>query len=78
MTDALPNLPQIRADRQLAQKICHGKLVSTRDLTGPNAIERTQGTDSEIKVVDRDGDLIAILKYSKLGDHLDYRCVFPK
>ena len=78
MTDALPNLPQVRADRQLAEKIFHGKMVSTRDLTGLNAIGRTHGTDSEIKVVDRDGDLIAILKYGKLGDHLDYRCVFPK
>jgi tRNA pseudouridine55 synthase len=78
MTDALPNLPQIRADKQLAEKICHGKMVSPRDLTDLNVVGINLGTDSEIKVVDRDEDLIAILKYSKLGDHLDYRCVFPK
>ena len=36
MADALPDMPQFRADTQLAEKIRHGKMISTRDLTGTN------------------------------------------
>ncbi len=78
MADALPDMPQIRADTQLAEKIRHGKMISTRDLTGPNGAGRALSAGSELKIVDRDGDLIAILKYSELGHRLEYRCVFLK
>jgi len=78
MTDALPDMPQFRADAQLAEKIRHGKMISTRDLTGTNGTAGTDNTGSEIKIVDWDGDLIAILKYCEPGNRLEYRCVFPK
>ena len=78
MPDALPDMPQFRADTQLAEKIRHGKMISISDLTGPNGAGRTHNSGSEIKIVDRDGDLIAILKYSEPGHRLEYRCVFPK
>jgi len=78
MADALPDMPQFRADTQLAEKIRHGKMISTRDLTGTNGTGGTPSAGSEIKIVDRDGDLIAILKYSEPGHHLEYRCAFPK
>jgi tRNA pseudouridine55 synthase len=78
MADALPDLPQFRADTQLAEKMRHGKMISAEDLTGPNGTAETHSAGSEIKIVDRDGDLIAILKYSEPGHHLEYRCVFPK
>ena len=78
MADVLPDMPQIRADKQLAEKIYHGKMISARNLADLNGTERTHGTGSEIKIVDLDGDLIAILKYGEFGDRLAYRCVFPK
>ena len=78
MADALPDMPQFRADTQLAEKIRHGKMISASDLAGLHGAGGTHRTESEIKMVDRDGDLIAILKYSETGHRLEYRCVFPK
>ena len=78
MADALPDFPQFLAGTQLAEKIRHGKMISAGDLTGPNGSGGTPSTGSEIKIVDRAGDLIAILKYSETADRLEYRCVFPK
>jgi len=78
MADALPDMLQFCADPQLAEKIRHGKMISTRDLTGTNGTGGTYNTGSEIKIVDGDGDLIAILKYSEPERRLEYRCVFPK
>ena len=78
MADALPDMPQFRADTKLAEKIRHGKMILASDLTGPNGAGGTHRTGSEIKMVDRDGDLIAILNHSETGHRLKYRCVFPK
>ena len=78
MADALPHMPQIRADKELAEKICHGKMISVRNLVDRNGTARIHDIGSEIKVVDRDGDLIAILKHGDAGGNLKYRCVFPK
>ena len=78
MAAALPDMPKIRAGRQLAEKIRNGKKISTRDLTGANGTDMTHIAGTEIKIVDRDGDLIAILNYSEPGHRLGYRCVFPK
>jgi hypothetical protein len=71
-------MPQIMADKQLADKISHGKMISARELFTLNDRRRSHGIGSEIKIVDRDGDLIAILKYGDSRDRLEYRCVFPK
>ncbi len=78
MADALPDMPQFCADNQLAEKIRHGKMISDRDLTGTNSTDGIRDVGSEIKIVDWDGDLIAILKYSEPGQRLEYRCVFSK
>jgi len=78
MADALPDMPKFCANTQLAEKIRHGKLISTRELTGPKGAGGTYNAGSEIKIVDWDGDLIAILKYCEPGNRLEYRCVFPK
>jgi hypothetical protein len=78
MAAALPDMPKYYAGRQLAEKIRYGKMISTRDLTGTNGTGTTHIAGTEIKIVDRDGDLIAILNYSEPGHRLGYRCVFPK
>ncbi len=78
MAAALPDMPKFRAGRQLAEKIRNGKKISTRDLTGANGTDTTHIAGTEIKIVDRKGDLIAILNYSEPGHRLGYRCVFPK
>jgi tRNA pseudouridine55 synthase len=78
MADALPDMPQLRADTRLANKIQHGKLISTRDLIGSSGSVDAHRAGSEIKIVDCDGDLIAILKFREPGHRLAYHCVFPK
>ncbi len=78
MADALPDMPQFRADTRLAEKIQHGEMISAGDLTGTNVIGGTPGDGSKIKIVDWEGDLIAILTYRSPGHRLAYRCVFPK
>jgi len=78
MADALPDMPKFCAGKPLAEKIRHGKMISTRDLTETNSPGRTHSAGTEIKIVDRNGDLIAILKYNEPGHRLEYRCVFPK
>ena len=78
MSDALPDMLQFRAGTQLAEKLRHGKKILASDLTDPNGAGGTPSAGSEIKMVDRDGDLIAILKFSEAADRLEYRCVIPK
>ena len=78
MADALQDMPQLRADTRLADKILHGKMISTRDLIGSNGSMAAHRAGSEIKIVDCDGDLIAILKFGEPGHRLAYHCVFPK
>jgi hypothetical protein len=53
-------------------------MISAGDLTGTNDTGGTHSAGSEIKIVDWNGDLIAILKYGEPGHRLEYRCVFPK
>ncbi len=78
MADALPDLPQFRADTRLAEKIQHGEIITTKDLIEKNGSAETSSAGSVIKIVDGDGDLIAILKYKESGHRLAYCCVFPK
>lgn len=77
MADALPEMSQILANEQLVEKIRHGKTISAGDLSGANSSVRPCAPGSEIKIVDRDGTLVAILSYREEGKRLQYRCVFP-
>ena len=71
-------LGQFRADTRLAEKIQHGKMISTGNLIESNGIVGAHRTGSEIKIVDWEGDLIAILRYKEPGHRLAYHSVFPK
>lgn len=76
MADALPDMPHFCASRQLVEKIRNGTTISIRDLSAANGAGKSYAPGSEIKIVDRDGDLIAILNYCEDGHRLEYRCVF--
>jgi tRNA pseudouridine55 synthase len=76
MADALPDMPHFCAGKQLIEKIRHGKTITIRDLSAENGTAESYNPGSEIKIVDREGDLIAILGYSEGGHQLEYRCVF--
>ena len=77
MADALPDMPQVRADRMLAQKIRYGRLISPADLAVADGTGRKMPCGSKIKIVDRQGNLLAILHHDETGDRMEYRCAFP-
>jgi tRNA pseudouridine55 synthase len=78
MKDALPDMPAYSADTQIAEKIRHGKMIASRDLIGHNGSNCSHIPDCQIKIIDRTGDVIAILNHDKNKQRLDYCCVFPK
>jgi tRNA pseudouridine55 synthase len=78
MADALPDMHTCRADGQLVEKIRHGQMITTRDLSGNDGIEGTRISGPNIKVVDQTGALVAILNYQKHDRRLNYCYVFPK
>ena len=80
MADALPAMPAYTVDRSLAKKIRHGQVITTRDLGAAGAEKDKSGriSDSNIKIVDQSGELVAILNYQEHDRRLNYRCVFPK
>ena len=78
MAEALPEMSACTADRQLAKKIHHGQMITTRDLTGTEYHKPGFIPGSNIKIVDQSGELIAILNYQEHERRLIYRCVFPK
>jgi tRNA pseudouridine55 synthase len=77
MADALPDLPTYTVDGHLAKKIRHGQTVTAKDFCGNGGIDNSPIRDSNIKVVDQTGELVAILNYQKHSQQFTYCCVFP-
>ena len=76
MADALPEMPTCTADTGLAKKIRHGQMITIRDLTGTGGMDISRIRGSNIKVVDKSGELVAILNYRSHDQRLAYGCVF--
>jgi tRNA pseudouridine55 synthase len=77
MKDALPDIPNYYANERLARKIRHGQKLDLSDLDGLNVTESALEKDWYLKIVDPEGDLIAIVEHSPFKEHLKYACVFP-
>jgi tRNA pseudouridine55 synthase len=76
MKDALPAMSESYAAEHLVEKIRHGQILTIQDLDdlpGSNDIQ-----DAYIKIVDRNGNLIAIMEHRASSDRLNYCCVFVK
>ncbi|MCP4625716.1 MAG: tRNA pseudouridine(55) synthase TruB [bacterium] len=78
MKDALPDIPEISADEHLEEKIRHGQMLTTNDLTGTDGTLTDCRAGDYLKIVDREQDLVAIVEQNTAGDRLTYSCVFPK
>jgi hypothetical protein len=76
MADALPEMPTCTVERDLAQRIRHGQMITIRDLAGTGGMDINRITGSKIKVVDKSGELVAILDYRSHDQRLAYGCVF--
>ena len=72
MSNALQDMPEHIADKGLAEKIMHGNIITKKDLRPAH----TETSESFIKIVDINNDLIAVLKHTKESDRYGYCCVF--
>lgn len=78
MKDALPQIAEIYADDRLAEKIRHGRALTTKEVSGTHEAGQRRPAGRYLKIIDRAQDLIAIVERDTSGDRLTYCCVFPK
>jgi len=76
MRDALPTMPEFHAADKLVAKIRHGQSLTLQDLGDPPGGTRMGGAYA--KIVDRNGDLIAVVEHRASDQRLNYCCVFPE
>ena len=74
---ALPDMPAVVADHNLIEKIRHGKPVTKKDLSFDPGFAKRNTHAANIKVVDTDNRLRAVLNFMKNQDKFSYACVFP-
>ena len=77
MTDAIGDMPACIADQKLIEKIRHGKHLKKSDIRIDWSSAKSKKQDANIKIVDADNMLHAVLNYEKNRDKLSYACVFP-
>jgi tRNA pseudouridine55 synthase len=79
MADALADMPACIADAELIEKIRHGKHLKKSDLIINRSSEKSINQDAHgnIKIVNDNNILLAVLNYEKNTDRISYACVFP-
>ena len=76
MTGALGDMPTCIADQNLMRKIRHGQKITKTDLDFDRLPTKIKTQDTNIKIVDANSDLQAVLTYAKDLDKFAYACVF--
>jgi tRNA pseudouridine55 synthase len=77
MADALGEMPTCVADQKLIEKIRHGKHLKKSDIRIDRSSGNLKKQNANIKIVDGENILHAVLNYERKGDRLSYACVFP-
>ena len=72
MANALKHFPEYTADRNLANKIKHGQILTKNDIV----IETADVSEGFMKIINAEKQLIAVLKYAGNRNKYDYCCVF--
>ncbi|PIE63206.1 MAG: tRNA pseudouridine(55) synthase TruB [Desulfobacter postgatei] len=82
MSRCLDFLPAVIADRATAEKVKHGQPLSPSDIPMPDALlnaggkNESQSSHSDIRVLDSDDNLLAIVTPDKSRKAYKYGCVF--
>jgi tRNA pseudouridine55 synthase len=78
MADALADMPACVADQNLIEKIRQGQHLKKSDVKIDGSIEKSTKQDEKrnIKIVDGNNLLLAVLNYEKNTDRISYACVF--
>jgi tRNA pseudouridine55 synthase len=72
MSNALQDMGEHIADKDLTNKIKHGNILTKSDITPA----MTDASEGYIKILDTDKDLIAVLKHTSVSNRYNYCCVF--
>ena len=72
MSDALRNMPEYIADKFMTKKIKHGIILTTKDFMPRNK----DNLKNFIKIVDKNNNLVTVLKINKDSNGYNYCCVF--
>lgn len=75
MKKALKNMPEFVVDENMAKSILDGKKIHVKSLPGIVHMEK-QPVENYVKVVNSDGELLAVLNLEKNQDFYKYCCVF--
>lgn len=78
MSDALPEIPEIKANKSLTLQIKHGRVIRASDVRGllSKSSENFIRLQNHIKVMGSKRNLLAILKPNHQKETFDYVCVF--
>ena len=76
MADALKLMPAITADADLINKIRHGRELAPDDVKLDKSVQQNIASQPYFKIIDSGNNLMAVLKYQKASNKLDYCCVF--
>lgn len=77
MADALADMPTCIGDQKLIEKIRHGKRLTASDVNISRSSATSKKQNDNIKIVDDNNVLHAVLNYEKNRGKLSYACVFP-
>ena len=77
MADALADMPTCIADQKLIEKIKHGKRLTASDIKTGRSSSTSKKQNDNIKIIDDNNVLHAVLNYEKNRDRFTYACVFP-
>ena len=76
MADALRRIPQVTATPLLAKKISHGEALTRHDLGQKKDWNGEEDSPNRVKVVNAEGNLLAVLDAKPDGMGFSYVCVF--
>ncbi|MRR10405.1 hypothetical protein EG831_10100 [bacterium] len=72
MADALPEMPAVAADPELLARVRTGRTLTPVDVPSAGALP----PGGQLKIVDPDGALAAVVEMRADRSELDYCCVF--
>jgi tRNA pseudouridine55 synthase len=75
MADALGQMPGIRADEALVNKVRNGHRLTIADMKVNREFFRNNAAAAFIKILDRNDDLVAVVAYNRPNSRFDYCCV---
>ncbi|MBU4185119.1 MAG: tRNA pseudouridine(55) synthase TruB [Proteobacteria bacterium] len=72
MSDALRNMPEYIANEFLTEKIKHGIVLTKKEFMP----RKTDNSKEFIKIIDKNNNLVAVVKFKKENNRYNYCCVF--